>query len=147
MSENAITVADRERYARARAAGERQARDPSAVIAVRSLRRRDAIELTFNSGGTMTIPRGVIPEFGEVPTDSLKRLTVSVAGDAIACRAHDIDIHIPGLVEAVFGSRLLSAAFARRGGQRRSKAKTAAARANGAKGGRPRNRPARRERP
>src|SRR5262245_29555468 len=113
MSQYMITAADRERYARARAVGDRQASDPSAVTAVRYLPRRDAIELTFNSGGTMVIPRRTIPEFGEVPTDALKRLTVSVAGDAIACRALDIDIYVPGLVEAIFGSRLLSAAFAR----------------------------------
>jgi hypothetical protein len=58
MSANSITTADRERYARTREVGERQAGDRSAVTAARYPMRRDAIELAFASGSTMTIPRG-----------------------------------------------------------------------------------------
>jgi hypothetical protein len=70
----------------------------------------------------------------------MKGLVVSAAGDALAHRSLKGEIAILSLVTAVLGSRRLSAAFARRGGQRTSKVKAAAARANGAKGGRPRNR-------
>ena len=139
----AISVVDRERYAGARTAGEHEARDPSAVTAVRYLPRRDAVELEFMSGGAVTVPRRAIPELADAPTEALKELTISAAGDALACRALDIDIDVAGLVEAVFGARLLAAAFGRRGGRRTSKAKAKAVRANGAKGGRPRNRSAR----
>ena len=139
----AISVEDRERYAGARAAGERAASDSSAVTAVRYLPRRDAIELEFVSGGAVIVPRRAISELADAPTDALKQLTISAAGDAVACRAMDIDIDVAGLVEAVFGARLLAAAFGRRGGRQTSKAKAKAVRANGAKGGRPRNRSAR----
>lgn len=57
----------------------------------------------------------------------------------LAPRALDVDVYVPGLVERAFGTRLFAAATGRRGGRRRSKAKAAAAKANGAKGGRPRN--------
>jgi hypothetical protein len=56
-------------------------------------------------------------------------------------RSVDVDVYVPGLIERTFGPRLLAAAAGRRGGRRKSKAKAAAARANGAKGGRPRKRP------
>jgi len=119
---------------------ERREADPDAVATVRYLSRRDSIELAFASGGTMTIPRRMIRELDAMPTDSLKGLVVSAAGDAVVHRSFDVEIAVLGLATAVLGSRRLSAAFARRGGQRSSKAKAAAARANGAKGGRPRNR-------
>ena len=136
----AISVEDRERYAAARASGARQTADSSAVTAVRHVPRRDAIELEFASGGAVIVPRTLIRELASAPTDVLKQLTVSAGGDAIICRRLDIDIDAAGLVETVFGAPLLAAAFGRRGGRQTSKAKAKAARANGAKGGRPRNR-------
>jgi hypothetical protein len=124
-------------------AGDAQTADPCAVTAVRHLPRRDSIELTFASGGTITIPRRAIREFDALPMDALKGLVVSAAGNAVVHRSLGGEIAVSSLVTAVLGSRRLSVAFARRGGQRTSKAKAAAARANGAKGGRPRNRSAR----
>jgi len=47
----------------------------------------------------------------------------------------DVDLSIPGLLSGIFGTK---AYMARRAGQATSPAKAAAARANGAKGGRPR---------
>jgi uncharacterized protein DUF2442 len=138
-----ISGEDRTRYDEARAAGAREAADSSAVTAVRYLPRRDAIELQFVSGGAVIVPRQAIPDLADAPTEALKRLTISPAGDAVACRPMDADIDVAGLMEAVFGARLLAAAFGRRGGRRTSKAKAKAVRANGAKGGRPRNRSAR----
>jgi len=138
MAANRITTEDRERYARARETGEREAHDPSAVTAARYIGRLDAIELEFVGGGMMTIPRHSIPEFADAPPSALSSLTVSPAGDALASRALDVDIYIPGLVEHVFGTRIFAALSGRRGGRRTSKVKTAAARQNGAKGGRPR---------
>jgi hypothetical protein len=57
--------------------------DPCALTAVRYLLRRDSIELTFASGGTMTVPRRAITEFEGLPTDALNGLGVSAAGDAL----------------------------------------------------------------
>jgi hypothetical protein len=137
MATRSTTSAARERFARAREAGNRQADDPSAVNGARYEKRADAIELTFVGGGTMTIPRSLIPELEGLPLALLSSVTVSPAGDALAWRAAEIDLYIPGLVERAFGSRLFAAASGQRGGRRKSKAKAAAARANGAQGGRP----------
>ena len=113
---------------------------PSAVRAARYLRDRDAIEIEFNGGGIIIIPRRAIPEIARARTSVLEGVTVSIAGDAIHWRALDVDISVPGLVEHVFGTRLFAASTGHRGGRQTSKAKAAAARLNGAKGGRPRKR-------
>jgi hypothetical protein len=53
--------------------------------------------------------------------------------------ALDVDLFVPALLAGVFGTRAwMARELARVGGQARSAAKTKAARANGAKGGRPR---------
>ena len=101
---------------------------------------RDTVNLTFRGGGSMTIPRHVIPGLERAPASALRSISVSPAGDALSWRSLDVDVQVPGLVERVFGTRLFAAATGRRGGRRRSKAKAAAAKVNGAKGGRPRKR-------
>ena len=83
------------------------------------------------------IPRHAIPGLERQPASVFEAMTLSPAGDALLWPAIDADLYVPGLVERAFGNRLLAAA-GRRGGQRRTKAKMAAARRNGAKGGRPR---------
>jgi len=135
-----VTAKDRERFTRARARGQARAQDPSAVVDVQYDATRDAINLRFRSGGSMTIPRQIVPGLEDVPASALGSISVSPAGDALSWPSLDIDVYIPGLVERAFGTRLFARATGQRGGRRRSKAKAAAARANGAKGGRPRKR-------
>jgi hypothetical protein len=62
MAAKSRTSEDRERHARARAFGKREAHDRSVVTAARYIGRRDAIELEFAGRGTMTIPRQAIAE-------------------------------------------------------------------------------------
>jgi len=66
---------------------------------------------------------------------ALESISVSLAGDALSWPSLDVDVYVPGLVERAFGTRLFAGATGQRGGRRRSKAKAAAARANGRKGG------------
>ena len=140
METNRVSPADRERYARARARGKARAKHPSAVVEARYHADTDAITLTFGGGGSMTIPRKAVPRLEHATAARLASMEVSPAGDALSWPELDVDVYVPGLVERVFGTRLLAAATGRRGGRRRSKAKAAAAKANGAKGGRPRKR-------
>ena len=88
----------------------------------------------------MTIPRKMIPGLARASAGKLAAIVVSPAGDALSWPSLDVDVYVPGLVERAFGRRLFAAATGRRGGRRRSKAKAAAAKVNGAKGGRPRKR-------
>jgi hypothetical protein len=140
MAETEVSAKDRERYARARARGEARAQDPSAVVEARYDPDRDLIDLTFGGGGSMAIPRNAVPGLQRASASRLESIVVSPAGDALSWPSLDVDVYVPGLVERAFGSRLFAAATGRRGGRRRSKAKAAASKANGAKGGRPRKR-------
>ena len=140
MDAAGVTANDRNRFTRARAKGEARAVDPSAVVEVSYDAHRDAFNLTFGNGGLIIIPRRMIPGLEGAAVSVLQSVTISPAGDALSWRSIDADVYVPGLVQQTFGTRLLAAATGRRGGRRRSKAKTAAARLNGAKGGRPRKR-------
>lgn len=132
------TAADRDRFKAARARGEARAQDGSALVDAHYDGKSDAVCLIFRGGGSMTIPRHAIPGLERQPASVLEAMTLSPAGDALLWPAIDADVYVPGLVERAFGKRLFAAAAGRRGGQRRTKAKMAAARRNGAKGGRPR---------
>ena len=142
MAEADVTSKDRERYARARARGEARAQHPLAVVEARYESDGDLLDLKFAGGGSMAIPRKAVPGLQRASASQIGSIVVSPAGDALSWPALDVDVYVPGLVERAFGSRLFAAATGRRGGRRRSKAKTAAAKANGAKGGRPRKRSA-----
>ena len=135
-----MTAKDRERFARARARGQARVQDPSAVVSAHYDTSRDAIGLTFRGGASMLIPRQVVPGLEHASVSHLEAVSISPAGDAVSWPSLDVDVFVPGLVERAFGTRLFAAATGRRGGRRRSKTKAAAARANGAKGGRPRKR-------
>jgi len=101
---------------------------------------RDLIDLAFRGGGSMSIPRRMVPGLERASESTIESIVVSPAGDALSWPSLDIDVYVPGLVERAFGTRLFAASTGRRGGRRRSKAKAAAAKANGAEGGRPRKR-------
>ena len=140
MASDEPTVADRERFEAARARGKARVEDPSAVVDAHYDRAADAVQLLFRGGGSMTIPRRFIPGLERRRAPALESVSVSPAGDALLWPSLDADVFVPGLVERAFGHKLFAAAAGRRGGRRRSKAKAAAARLNGAKGGRPRKR-------
>ena len=91
-----------------------------------------AIELLMQSGAAVQIPLKLIDELAGATPEALREVSLAVGGDAISVPSMDVDIAIPGLIRDVFGLN-----FQRLGGLAKSAAKAAAARANGAKGGRP----------
>lgn len=137
MATTEISTHDRERYAQARARGKARAEDASAVVSARYDSDADVIDLRFGGGGSMSIPRKLVPGLEKASEAKIESIVVSLAGDALSWPSLDVDVYVPGLVERAFGTRLFAASTGRRGGRRRSKAKAAAAKANGAKGGRP----------
>ncbi len=138
MANPELTAKDRERFERARARGIQRAGDGSGLVGARYNARRDTLELTFRGGGAMVIPRILVPDLGRLTAAALGKPVVSPAGDALSWPALDLDVYVPGLVARAFGTQMFAAATGRHGGRRRTKAKTLAAKLNGAKGGRPR---------
>lgn len=94
---------------------------------------RIIVELT--NGCTFTFPPHMVQGLEAATDDELGSIQILGAGYGLHWEALDVDLTVGGLLTGVFGTR---AYMARRAGLARSPVKAAAARANGAKGGRPR---------
>lgn len=69
----------------------------------------------------------------------LEEIEISPSGFGLHFPRLDADVYVPGLLEGLLGTkRWIAARLGQAGGESRSKVKTAAARANGKLGGRPR---------
>jgi hypothetical protein len=72
--------------------------------------------------------------------EDLTKVEISPSGLGLHFPALDADIYLPGLLEGFLGSRRwMAAQLGKAGGSATSRAKTAAVRANGKLGGRPKN--------
>ena len=113
------------------------AEEPRAVTA-RLDRRRRRIVVELANGCVFAFPPALAEGLGEASEDELAAVEVLGRGSGLRWDKLDIDLHVPSLLAGVFGTRSW---LARRGGAAKSIAKTASARANGAKGGRPKKAP------
>jgi hypothetical protein len=94
---------------------------------------RVLVELT--NGCTFAFPARLAQGLEAATDAELAEVEILGAGYGLHWEALDADLSIPGLIAGLFGT---AAFMARRAGQATSPSKAAAARANGAKGGRPR---------
>jgi hypothetical protein len=94
---------------------------------------RIIVDLT--NGCTFAFPPRLAQGLESATDDQLAEIEILGAGYGLHWEALDADLSVPGLLAGMFGTR---AYMARRAGQTTSPAKAAAARTNGAKGGRPR---------
>ena len=92
-----------------------------------------------NTGVTIMVPVHLIEELADATADGLGEIEISPAGTALHWPRLDADVYVPSLMQGIYGTkRWMAAQLGASGGSARSPAKSAAARANGAKGGRPR---------
>jgi hypothetical protein len=96
----------------------------------------DRVIVALTNDCTFSFPPRLVQGLEAATEDQLAAVKVLGAGYGLHWEALDVDISIPGLIAGLFGTK---AYMARRAGQATSPAKAAAARANGAKGGRPRH--------
>ena len=108
MTKAKLTAFDGARFRAARIRGEARAQDPSGLVDARYDRTSEVVILTFESGASMTIPRRLIPGLERELASALETVVWSPAGDALRWPALDVDVHVPGLIERAFGSRLLA---------------------------------------
>ena len=99
-------------------------------------RRQVVVELT--NGCTFMFPADMTQGLAGATDKELADITVLGKGFGLHWEKLDADLSIPALVVGIFGSKAWMRELARRGGASNSPGKVAAARANGAKGGRPR---------
>ena len=99
--------------------------------------RRVVIELA--NGCAYAFPAHLVQDLTGADDDELAGVEIDGAGFNLHWPALDADLYVPALVAGIFGTReWMARELARSAGQAKSPAKAAAARANGAKGGRPR---------
>lgn len=94
------------------------------------------VELT--NGCSFAFPARRVEELEHAAESEIAEVEVVGAGFALHWPSRDADLSLNGLMNGVFGTRRWMSELARRAGSVRSPAKAAAARVNGAKGGRPR---------
>lgn len=108
--------------------------EPRAVAARYDTRLgRVIVELT--NGCTFMFPPHLVKGLESTTAEQLATVEVLGAGYGLHWEALDVDLSLPGLLAGLFGTKSY---MARHAGRATSPAKAAAARVNGAKGGRPR---------
>lgn len=97
------------------------------------------VTIDLINGCTYTFPAHLVQELSDASCTELAQVEVEGRGFNLHWPGLDVDLYVPALVAGVFGTQdWMNKALARRAGRATSPAKAAAARANGAKGGRPR---------
>ena len=99
-------------------------------------RRQVVVELT--NGCSFIFPADKAQGLAGASNKDLADVQIRGKGFGLHWEKLDADLSIPSLVVGIFGSKAWMRELARRGGASTSPAKATAARANGAKGGRPR---------
>lgn len=110
------------------------ATEPRAVAA-RYDAKAGRIVVELASGATFAFPPALAQGLRDAKPEELADIEVSAAGFGLHWPRLDEDYTVKGLMNGVFGTAKWMAANA---GRAKSEAKAAAARANGARGGRPR---------
>ena len=91
------------------------------------------------NGCSYAFPARLVQDLQGASDESLAEIEVDSVGFNLHWPALDIDLFVPALVSGIFGTRRwMASQLARIAGRTKSPAKAAAARSNGAKGGRPR---------
>lgn len=96
------------------------------------------VMLTLTNGYLFGFPAAGVPGLEKATHKQRAALELSPSGAGVHWDELDADISVPGLLADAIGREASMSALARAGGSVSSDAKAAAARANGAKGGRPR---------
>jgi hypothetical protein len=122
----------------ARARGEREWKAGRCATSARYDRATGRVVMELSNGSVYEFPISSIPEMANASAKALAKVEVSPGGFALHWEELDADLSVPGLLMSSLGRREKLSEFARLAGRTKSPAKAAAARANGAKGGRPR---------
>jgi hypothetical protein len=104
------------------------------AMAARYDRNRGRVVVDLTNGCSFIFPPALAQGLQGATDDQLAQVEIVGAGYGLHWESLDADLSVPGLLAGLFGTR---AHMARHAGQAKTPAKAEAARANGAKGGRP----------
>ena len=119
-----------------------QALDAMHAVSAKYDARKKLIHVVLQNGASFSFPPHLAQGLQNASSVQLARIQISPKGTGISWPLLDADLTVEGLLHGVFGSRAWMRAHAAKAGSVRSQAKASAARANGARGGRPRKLPA-----
>ena len=126
-------------FAAAEARGKALLETEPRATSARYDRKTGRVTVELVNGCTYMFPTHLVQDLAEASPDDLETVEVDGVGFNLHWPKLDADLYVPALVAGVFGTRdWMSKALARQAGRMTSPAKAAAARTNGAKGGRPR---------
>jgi len=117
------------------ARGREKLKSESRAVAARYDSKADRILIDLANGATFAFPPRLAEGLADASPAELADIEILGRGFGLHWEKLDVDYSVPGLVAGIFGTARWMAA---RAGRTTSPAKAAAARANGAKGGRPR---------
>lgn len=124
------------------AAARRREKGATKIHHARYDARRDAIVAELSTGSILVVPRRIIPGFARVRPGVLADLATTPGGEGLWSAKADDGVLLEQLVVLAAGERTVGTIGARINASRKTPARAAASRANGAKGGRPRKRAA-----
>jgi hypothetical protein len=119
--------------------GQRSLRMEPRARAARYDRRTGHVHVALTNGCTFAFPARHAQGLERASDAQLAQVEILGLGLGLHWEALDVDLSVPGLLAGLFGTKAyMDRQRAARAGAAKSPAKTAAARRNGAKGGRPR---------
>lgn len=121
--------------ARAEEAAERKRGLRAISVSYDKQKRRIVMELT--NGFLFAFPTRIVPALAHRSAAQLAAVSLLPGGSGLRWEPLDVDLSVPGLLLSAMGQGQRMRELARAAGKVKSPAKATAARANGAKGGRP----------
>lgn len=120
-----------------RRGAEHLARYPAAIEAKYD-RRIGRVYVVLETGLAIAFNPHEVQGLEHAKPEMLREIAISPSGHGLHFPRLDVDIYLPSLMEGHFGTKAwMAQRLGHLGGKAKSEAKTSAARANGAKGGRP----------
>jgi hypothetical protein len=98
----------------------------------------DLLILKLTDGHRFLIPREDLQGLRSASKEQVAQVEIVGSGSGLHWPALNLDHYVPSLLRYVYGNKSWMAEIGRRGGATKSPAKKKASRANGKKGGRPR---------
>ena len=92
----------------------------------------------LSNGRRLVLPIEDIQGLGSATRAQIQNYELLGNGTGISFPDLDVDLYVPALIEGVYGNRRWMAQLGKKGGSAKTEAKRRAAKANGARGGRPR---------
>ena len=129
-----------EQMAAASAAMEEK-REAGHAVAARYDASSGRLVVSLHNGVELAVPTRLVEGLVDADLADLAEIEITTAGLGLHWPRINADVYVPGLLAGALGSRTwMAQQLGAQGGRASTPAKAAAARANGAKGGRPRKR-------